>query len=107
MRERVSSGKDFLILKSYANRAERVNRWTSQNLPKGATSPKYLLLSFRVLTSDGRATTAVKKATTAVKKATTAVKKATTTMKKRKSDSKEGKAEDSPSQLIDARIKEL
>src|SRR6266496_6701448 len=28
-------------------------------------------------------------------------------MKKRKSDSKEGKAEDSPSQLIDARIKEL
>src|SRR6266496_5630920 len=28
-------------------------------------------------------------------------------MKKRKSDSKEGKAEDSPPQLIDARIKEL
>src|SRR6266536_5776315 len=35
------------------------------------------------------------------------MKKATTTMKKRKSGSKEGKAGDSPSQLIDARIKEL
>ena len=35
-------------------------------------------------------------------KATTA-----TTMKKRKSGSKEGKGEDSPSQLIDARIEEL
>jgi hypothetical protein len=35
------------------------------------------------------------------------MKKATTTMKKRKSGSEEGKAEDSPSQLIDARIKEL
>ena len=33
--------------------------------------------------------------------------RATTTMKKRKSDSKEGKGGDSPSQLIDARIKEL
>jgi hypothetical protein len=35
------------------------------------------------------------------------MKKATTTMKKRKSDSKEGKGGDTPSQLIDARIKEL
>jgi hypothetical protein len=35
------------------------------------------------------------------------MKKATTTMKKRKSGSKEGKGGDSPSQLIDARIKEL
>ena len=35
------------------------------------------------------------------------MKKATTTMKKRKSSSKEGKGGDSPSQLIDARIKEL
>jgi len=35
------------------------------------------------------------------------MKKATTTMKKTKSGSKEGKAGDSPSQLIDARIKEL
>jgi hypothetical protein len=35
------------------------------------------------------------------------VKKATTTMKKSKSASKEGKGGDSPSQLIDARIKEL
>ena len=35
------------------------------------------------------------------------MKKATTTMKKRKSGSEEGKGEDSPSQLIDARIKEL
>jgi hypothetical protein len=35
------------------------------------------------------------------------MKKATTTMKKTKSDSKEGKGGDSPSQLIDARIKEL
>src|SRR5213080_632416 len=34
------------------------------------------------------------------------MKKATTTMKKRKSGSKEGKGLDSPSQLIDARIKE-
>src|SRR5262245_24954219 len=35
------------------------------------------------------------------------MKKATTTMKKRQSDSKEGKGGGSPSQLIDARIKEL
>jgi hypothetical protein len=35
------------------------------------------------------------------------MKKATTTMKNRKSGSKEGKGGDSPSQLIDARIKEL
>src|SRR5438445_9255963 len=35
------------------------------------------------------------------------MKKATTTMKKRKSGSKEGKGGDSPSQQIDARIKEL
>src|SRR5262249_31132868 len=35
------------------------------------------------------------------------MKKATTTMKKRKSGSKEGKGGDSPSRLIDARIKEL
>src|SRR6266498_4261126 len=35
------------------------------------------------------------------------MKKATTTKKKRKSGSKEGKGGDSPSQLIDARIKEL
>jgi hypothetical protein len=35
------------------------------------------------------------------------MKKATTTMKKTKSGSKETKEEDSPSQLIDARIKEL
>src|ERR1700682_4180341 len=35
------------------------------------------------------------------------MKKATTTMKKRKSGSEEGKGGDSPSQLIDARIKEL
>jgi hypothetical protein len=35
------------------------------------------------------------------------MKKATGTMKKRKSASKEGKGGDSPSQLIDARIKEL
>ena len=35
------------------------------------------------------------------------MKKATTTMKKRKSGSKEGKGGDSPSQLIDARLKEL
>src|SRR5438874_342774 len=35
------------------------------------------------------------------------MKKATTTMKKSKSGSKEGKGRDSPSQLIDARIKEL
>ena len=35
------------------------------------------------------------------------MKKATATMKKGKSSSKEGKGEDSPSQLIDARIKEL
>jgi hypothetical protein len=42
-----------------------------------------------------------------MKKAITTMKKATTTMKKRKSSSKEGKGGDSPSQLIDARIKEL
>jgi hypothetical protein len=35
------------------------------------------------------------------------MKKATTTMKKRKSGSKEGEGGDSPSQRIDARIKEL
>jgi len=35
------------------------------------------------------------------------MKKTTTTMKKRKSGSKEGKGGDSPSRLIDARIKEL
>ena len=35
------------------------------------------------------------------------MKKETTTMKKNESDSKEGKGGDSPSQLIDARIKEL
>jgi hypothetical protein len=35
------------------------------------------------------------------------MKKATTTMKKAKSGSKEAKGGDSPSQLIDARIKEL
>jgi hypothetical protein len=35
------------------------------------------------------------------------MKKATTAMKNRKSISKEGKGEDPPSQLIDARIKEL
>jgi hypothetical protein len=35
------------------------------------------------------------------------MKKATTTMKQRKSGSKEGKGGDSPSHLIDARIKEL
>src|SRR6516225_5704004 len=40
-------------------------------------------------------------------RARTAMKKATTTMKKRKSGSKEGKGGDSPSYLIDARIKEL
>jgi hypothetical protein len=40
-------------------------------------------------------------------RATTTMKKATTTMKKRKSGSNEGKRGDSPSQLIDARIKEL
>src|SRR6266536_1315186 len=40
-------------------------------------------------------------------RATTTMKKATTTMKKRKSVSTEGTAEASPSQLIDARIKEL
>ena len=39
--------------------------------------------------------------------AATSMKKATTTMKKSKSGSKEGKGGDSPSQLIDARIKEL
>ena len=50
--------------------------------------------------SDGRATTTMKKAPTTMKKATTA-------MKKRKSGSKEAKGGDSPSQLIDARIKEL
>jgi hypothetical protein len=35
------------------------------------------------------------------------MKKATAPMKKRKSGAKEGKGEDAPSQLIDARIKEL
>jgi hypothetical protein len=40
-------------------------------------------------------------------RATTTMKKATTPMKKRKSGSQEGKGGDSPSQLIDARIKEL
>ena len=39
--------------------------------------------------------------------ATTTMKKATTTMEKRKSGAKEEKGGDSPSQLIDARIKEL
>ena len=39
--------------------------------------------------------------------ATTTMKKTTATMKKRKSGSKEGKGGDSPSHLIDARIKEL
>jgi hypothetical protein len=38
---------------------------------------------------------------------TTTMKRATTTMKTRNSDSKTGKAGASPSQLIDARIKEL
>src|SRR5260370_32248227 len=42
-----------------------------------------------------------------MKKATTTMKKATTTMKKGKSVSEEGKGGNSPSQLIDARIKEL
>ena len=42
-----------------------------------------------------------------MKKAPTTMKKATTAMKKRKSGSKEAKGGDSPSQLIDARIKEL
>src|SRR6266542_5605596 len=42
-----------------------------------------------------------------MKKATTTMTKATTTMKKRKSGSKERKGGDSPSQLIDERIKEL
>jgi len=42
-----------------------------------------------------------------MKKAPTAMKKATTAMKKRRSGSKEAKRGDSPSQLIDARIKEL
>ena len=40
-------------------------------------------------------------------RATTIMKKSTTTMKNRMSSSKEGKDGDSPSQLIDARIKEL
>jgi hypothetical protein len=40
-------------------------------------------------------------------RAKTTMKKATTTMKKRKSGSNEGKGGDSPSQLIDGRIKEL
>jgi hypothetical protein len=40
-------------------------------------------------------------------RATTTMKKATTAMKKRKSGSKEAKGGDSPSQRIDARIKEL
>jgi hypothetical protein len=42
-----------------------------------------------------------------MKKAITTMKKATTTMKKSRSGSQEGKGGDSPSQLIDARIKEL
>jgi hypothetical protein len=42
-----------------------------------------------------------------MKKATTPMKKATTTTKKGKSAPKEGKGGDSPSRLIDARIKEL
>jgi hypothetical protein len=42
-----------------------------------------------------------------MKEATTMMKKGTTIMKERKSGSKEGKGGDSPSQLIDARIKEL
>ena len=42
-----------------------------------------------------------------MKKAPTTMKKATTAMKKRKSGSKEAKGGDSPSRLIDARIKEL
>ncbi len=41
-----------------------------------------------------------------MKKAPTTMKKATTAMKKRKSGSKEAEGGDSPSQLIDARIKE-
>ena len=40
-------------------------------------------------------------------RATITMKKATTTMKKRKSGSKEGRGGDPPSQLIDARVKEL
>jgi len=40
-------------------------------------------------------------------RATTTMQKATRTMKKRKSGSTEGKGEESPSQLMDARIKEL
>jgi hypothetical protein len=44
---------------------------------------------------------------TNLSEATTTMKKATTTMKTRKSSSKEGKEGGSPSQLIDARIKEL
>ena len=43
----------------------------------------------------------------AVRQATTTMTKATTTMTKSKSGSKEEKGGDSPSQLIDARIKEL
>jgi hypothetical protein len=50
---------------------------------------------YQVLTSDTQMT-----------RATTTMKKATTTMK-RKSGSKEGNGGDSPSELIDARIKEL
>ncbi len=42
-----------------------------------------------------------------MKKAPTTMKKATTAMKKRKSGSKDAKGGDFPSQLIDARIKEL
>jgi hypothetical protein len=42
-----------------------------------------------------------------MKKAPTTMKNATKAMKKRKSGSKEAKGGDSPSQLIDARIKEL
>jgi hypothetical protein len=40
-------------------------------------------------------------------RATTTMKKATATMQRTKSGSREGKREDAPSQLIDARIKEL
>ena len=52
---------------------------------------------YQVLTSDTQVTG----------RRTTTMKKATTTMKQMKSSSKEGKGEDSPSRLIDARIKEL
>ena len=52
---------------------------------------------YQVLTSDTQVTGERQKT----------MKKATTTMNKRKSGSKEGKGGDSPSRLIDARIKEL